>query len=141
MRKIWNNVRAGMANPRIEGLAILFLLGTIVLSSFTLESAPKNLPLCAFHAITGLPCPSCGMTRAFISLAHGDIHSAFLLNPASMIIYLAAWAGLILALLQVVFKRKYIEMIWNKGKRVLFPIILFIMAITWIYKLTSHFAA
>ena len=128
-----------MANPRIGGAAISVLLGTIVLLSLSLESAPKGLPLCIFHTITGLPCPSCGMTRAVISLGHGDIRAAFFLNPVSILIYFAAWLGLILSLLQVVFEEKYIEIIWNRSKGALFPIVLIIMALTWTYKLVSHF--
>lgn len=131
-------VRAAVTTPRIEGVVIISVIGAIVLLSLLLDSTPNYFPLCIFHTVTGLPCPSCGMTRAFISLGHWDIRSALFFNPASILIYPAAWAGLIMALLQVVFKRKYIETIWNKSKRVLFPIILFIMALTWIYKLVSR---
>lgn len=36
-----------------------------------------NLPLpCIFYQTTGLYCPSCGATRAIISLVHGDIINA-----------------------------------------------------------------
>ena len=31
-----------------------------------------NLPACHFKAITGQPCPSCGMTSSFSLLMHGD---------------------------------------------------------------------
>jgi hypothetical protein len=32
-----------------------------------------NLPPCTFKTVTGLPCPSCGMTSSFALLMHGDI--------------------------------------------------------------------
>lgn len=32
---------------------------------------------CPFHSVTGLPCPGCGMTRAWLSLLRGDLTSAF----------------------------------------------------------------
>ena len=31
-----------------------------------------NLPDCTFKTMTGLPCPSCGMTTSFSLLMHGD---------------------------------------------------------------------
>lgn len=38
-------------------------------------------PRCLLHAATGIPCPTCGMTRAIWHLMHGEIGRAFLLNP------------------------------------------------------------
>ncbi len=50
--------------------------------------------LCPFHAITSIPCPGCGMTRAFICLGQLEFVKAFQYNPFSiplmlvMILYL-----------------------------------------------------
>ena len=41
-----------------------------------------GLPSCGFHASTGLPCASCGMTTSFSYAAHGRLLSAFLTQPA-----------------------------------------------------------
>jgi hypothetical protein len=37
-------------------------------------------PACPFHAVTGLNCPGCGMTRGFNSLFHGDVLGALHFN-------------------------------------------------------------
>jgi hypothetical protein len=34
--------------------------------------------------VTGMSCPGCGLTRCFISLAHGDIAAAWSFNPAGL---------------------------------------------------------
>lgn len=40
-----------------------------------------NKSICLFINIFGLPCLACGMTRAYISLAHLDIKRAFYYHP------------------------------------------------------------
>ena len=45
-------------------------------------SAP--LPLCLVKGITGLDCPGCGMTRAFLLIGHGRIGDAFAMHPAGV---------------------------------------------------------
>ena len=44
-------------NPRVMG---------------THTGPPLNLPDCTFKQMTGVPCPSCGMTTSFSLLMHGD---------------------------------------------------------------------
>lgn len=38
-------------------------------------------PSCVFHALTGLPCVTCGATRSTIQFLHGHFQSALLFNP------------------------------------------------------------
>jgi Protein of unknown function (DUF2752) len=44
---------------------------------------PPDLPLCAFHWITGRPCPLCGLTHAVFALAKGQVGEALRLNALS----------------------------------------------------------
>ena len=43
--------------------------------------------LCMAKRLTGLGCPGCGMTRCFISLAHGDLRAAWHYNPAGPLLF------------------------------------------------------
>jgi len=38
-------------------------------------------PGCAFHRLTGIPCPTCGSSRAVVAALHGHLVEAFLWNP------------------------------------------------------------
>ena len=50
---------------------------------------------CPFHAVTGLWCPGCGMTRALHSLLHGDVAGALSSNLFLPVVMVAVgWAFL-----------------------------------------------
>ena len=53
------------------------------------------VPLCVFNGITGLDCPGCGMTRAFLLIGHGRFADAAAMHPASIPAFLIV-AGLAL---------------------------------------------
>jgi hypothetical protein len=59
------------------------------------------LPLCVFKGLTGLPCPTCGSTRALGRLFALDLAGAFAMNPFTTLVAVrvAAWAVADLALL------------------------------------------
>ncbi len=57
---------------------IPLLIALIILLGFAVFS---DTGICFFRRITGLPCPSCGMTRAYLALFAGDIKNAFFMHP------------------------------------------------------------
>ncbi|MEQ8788203.1 MAG: DUF2752 domain-containing protein [Pirellulaceae bacterium] len=79
--------------------ATLLIVSTVVvlLSVFLSTSGEQqvllplvNLPtpgLCVSKNLLGLDCPGCGMTRCFISVAHGDFAAAWRFNPAGILLF------------------------------------------------------
>jgi len=61
-------------------LAALVLLGIYLLRTYDPNVAGNPFPACAFHALTGLYCPGCGMTRALHALVHFDLLRAMRMN-------------------------------------------------------------
>jgi Protein of unknown function (DUF2752) len=54
---------------------------------------PVHPPLtCPFRALTGIPCPLCGMTRAVVAAAHGHLLESLRFNPAGILVVLLAIA-------------------------------------------------
>lgn len=43
--------------------------------------AHSGLPFCPMAGVLGIPCPGCGLTRATLALAHGELHHAVALHP------------------------------------------------------------
>ena len=48
-----------------------------------------NFTLCLFKNVTGIPCPSCGVTRSLIFLMQGNIGEAIYINPLGIIAAIA----------------------------------------------------
>jgi hypothetical protein len=61
--------------------------------AWNLEAWLPLLPACAFRSLTGIPCPGCGMTRAFLLLAELRLGDALAANPASapLVAVMATW--------------------------------------------------
>ena len=47
-----------------------------------------GLPPCTFRVLTGLPCPSCGMTTSFSLLMHGDLENSLRANAVGTLLAL-----------------------------------------------------
>ncbi len=82
----------------IIALAALFIFG-IFLHVFEID-VMKYLPafsLCPFHAVTGLECPGCGMTRAMIRLGQLKLEEAVKFNmfslPLFILMIVYVWPG------------------------------------------------
>jgi hypothetical protein len=54
-------------------------------------------PACLFHVVTGVPCPTCGSTRAVVALAALDVPRAVAWNPLVTVALLALGAAGLLA--------------------------------------------
>ncbi len=54
---------------------------------------------CPMLSLTGWPCPTCGMTRAFVRLAHGRLPGALAASPLGALLAASAWAFAAVALL------------------------------------------
>lgn len=76
---------------------------------FTPEKLEKNeglaalLPQCVFKKVTGYPCPTCGMGRAFSSLSHREFRRAFEFNKLSFVLYPAFILAAVFAPLSLLY--------------------------------------
>jgi hypothetical protein len=68
-------------------------LGAIVAASMILplpgtDGRIAHLPtVCPFYTLTGLPCPLCGLTRAFVFLGHGQLRESLHWHPIGWLLY------------------------------------------------------
>ena len=62
-------------------LGSLCALGSIPLLPYLARLAGP----CPLHTLAGIPCPTCGVTRAATALAHGQVAAALRWNPLAAI--------------------------------------------------------
>jgi len=73
---------AGDRSLALAGLTVGALAIAFVASPATIEDGPV---ICPFRLATGLPCPGCGLTRAWVYLAHGQWSDAWSANPFGLV--------------------------------------------------------
>ena len=85
---------------------LVFPFGLVALFGLTASLFSTDLVMrlahCPLRDLTGIPCPTCGGTRAAVALAHGNMAEAFASSPlvAGGLILFSLWllAGVIMTL-------------------------------------------
>jgi hypothetical protein len=86
----------------LAGAGILALTTAAVAVGYFNPATTSFFPVCPFHALTGLNCPGCGLTRGFHALFQGDILTALHFNallPVYLLLFLYLFASLGLVLI------------------------------------------
>ena len=79
MRIEWRRLRPGETDHETLWASVALALGVLFLVWVRVVEFPPVL--CPFHALTGLPCPTCGATRALFAFVAGRPLEAIRYNP------------------------------------------------------------
>lgn len=127
---------------RLYGLVLLGCSFAYLLVFWTAHAPESSFSVCLFKQVTDLPCPSCGSTRAIVSLANGHLWEAFLYNPIGLflgllLILLPLWALIDLLLGRQSMFLQYQQVNTRlKNPKILVPFLLLI-AVNWIWNITK----
>jgi hypothetical protein len=75
----WRHLRAGETDHEMLWASVALALGVLFVAWRSLVEFPPVL--CPFLAVTGLPCPTCGSTRALFAFIAGHPLEAIRHNP------------------------------------------------------------
>ena len=107
------------------------LLGCIVYLAIVAKTG-KGIP-CLFYRLLGLKCPGCGMTRAAVSIFHGDLKAAAGYNIMSVTVMPALFLYLVYRVIREEgFNNKDVE-VWEY----LFFVLIFMVTV--IYTILRNF--
>jgi hypothetical protein len=85
-------VRCVLVVLALLGIGVFVIAGT--LHPYAADGTPLRsethrqlgLPTCTFKYVTGMPCPSCGMTTSFALLIRGDVWHSLQANAAGTLL-------------------------------------------------------
>ncbi len=113
-------------NIIIYVLLIFIFLAYLAIFYFVL----KKRSICIIKAICHIPCPSCGVSRAYVSLFKGDIKASFYYHPLF-------WLYPVLGFICIFRNLKYINPIF-KSKIFCISVLLLLLGV-YIYRLIYVF--
>ena len=125
-------------NSRNNHLTLMVFL-FIILASTTLPVDP-NLTLipCLFKSVFHIPCPGCGMTRAFILLGHFQYQEALTMNINSILVYIIIMALTINGIAGFMTGRMIKLQLSGRLIIVIFTISFFLTMAGWSYNLMNE---
>lgn len=108
---------------KLEYLIIIFI-GSVsaILNYFGIRS-------CVFFNLTGCPCPGCGLTRSIINV--------FKLNIKKSISYNILGIPVLIFIISYIFFRKKLEIILKKYQKIIIPLIVILVIISWCINLQN----
>lgn len=133
------------SNRKIYWILSLLTLGSYVWVGYHLLHAhsPDTGTLCLFKATTGVPCPSCGITRSVLLLLQGNVLEAVWINPLGilagvLLILIPIWIGLDLARNKtslLTFYRRSEEVI--RAQKLIYIPLIVLVALNWIWNISK----
>ena len=136
MTLVWRRLRP----LEIDHEALWLLVGaaSICLLGVALATPGIELPRCVFKAVTGLPCPSCGVTRAIIALSRGQFARALFMNPLAALACGAALVYFVYAAAVLAFRLPRLRPILSPGGvRVLRVVTVAAIAVNWAWLIAT----
>lgn len=91
--------RAGV----VIGLFVAFVVALVVFPHTPVDGTV----LCPFRRLTGFSCPGCGMTRACILLAHGELRASLTMHPFGWLVVLGFFAVAARNTIEAAFGRRW----------------------------------
>ena len=127
----------------ILGLLSLGSYGWIGYHLLHTESQEAGATFCLFKNVTGIPCPSCGVTRSVLLLIQGEVMQAMLTNPLGILAMILLLTIPCWILLDVIRNKTSLLVVYTRSEemirqqKLLYIPLIALIAINWIWNITK----
>jgi len=124
---------------QVEFALIYGVLAVLLLAAARVLPVIDLAPDCVFHSLTGLPCPTCGSTRAVAFLSRGHFLSAFRMNPATTVVFIALLTAFLCRIAARVFDLPGLRInLSHQEKTLVRAVAVLAVLLNWAYLITSR---
>jgi len=121
--------------PAVSTSAIL--LGRMMTPSPTGVGTHQQfgLPACLMLTLTGIPCPSCGLTTSFSHAAHLEFSQAVQVQPFGLLVFFLAVASIPISILIMTRHKPFSDLLFSRSANRIMYWLLSLYIVSWIYKI------
>jgi len=123
---------------RRRGYATLGLVSVLAASYVYAPWASTGPPLCPLHAVAGLNCPGCGLTRSFCAMAHGCFVEALSHHWLGPLLFTASAVAVPLLLVEIIRQREIVAFHRVLHAKALAYLIATLLVFHWAFKMASE---
>jgi Protein of unknown function (DUF2752) len=130
---------------QIKYLVLIFLAGTTLIIARFLQPSSQGvgtheqlgLPPCPFLHLTGIPCPSCGLTTSFAHAARLNFYQAFVTQPFGLIAFCLAIVCIPLSFYLIRRRVLWSDVIRARIFDSLMYAMIVLFVLSWVYKVIA----
>ena len=120
--------------------AVSTVFGVILIAVGLRLGLAHHLPvICPLRRFTGIPCASCGLTRAAVALCHGQLATASAQHLAAIPLAVVVLTLLFLLCWEAVTQRSIIRPLWKRSSSSFTWLTVGLMLAAWGLNLHRHF--
>jgi hypothetical protein len=123
------------AKDRVQSWIVFGILSAFFVAAFIWQPSDNGIILCYFRALTGLPCPGCGLTRSLCAIAKGGMLRSFqyhIFGPLVFLIAVGFWGR---AIAELIYHKTVTILISERIKRRLIPLFIIFLCLFWCFRI------
>ncbi len=124
-----------LSKNRKRSIIALSILIAMFAGSIIINNPDFPYGICIFRTITGIPCPSCGMTHSFVNIGHLKITDGFKYNIMGPFMYFFMLVGIIVLTFEIYFDRLIIYPIFKRYEKIILVGVFIFAVLSWGYNL------
>lgn len=136
---VFSITRSSFRDVLLQHLPFAVISGCVLIAAYFLPLDKFPLHICLFLRLTGYPCPSCGWTRGFVSMAHGNWPAVIYDCPLAAGLYILTAIVFACNVTALILGKRISRgtMLQFKGKKALWTVMFccLLVLFNWIYRL------